>query len=147
MAKGSASQGGPKGPDLDREHGNRCSLSRGLAQLSKAGLVGDMIRSAMQQRKGTRWVMNRTIVVSGRLSDSRHVELDEPVTEIEGPVEVVLRPAKQKPTGTAGRPVAVLDAMRALPNLEAGDVDELERMIEEGKLPTASEGLFDREGA
>lgn len=90
--------------------------------------------------------MNRTIVVSGRLSDSRHVELDEPVTEIEGPVEVVLRPATEKPTGTAGSPVAVLNALRALPNLEAGDVDELERMIEEGKLPTGSEGLFDREG-
>lgn len=87
--------------------------------------------------------MSRTIVVSGRLSDSRHVELDEPVTDIEGPVEVALRPAKQGAMGTAGSPAAVLRTMRALPNLEAGDVDELERMIEEGKLPTGPEGLFD----
>lgn len=72
--------------------------------------------------------MNRTIVVSGKLSDSRHVELDEPVTEIEGPVEVVLRPAKPKATGTPGSPVAILRAMHALPDLEAGDVDELERI-------------------
>lgn len=35
--------------------------------------------------------MNRTVVVSGKLSDSRHIELDEPVTDLEGPVEVVLR--------------------------------------------------------
>ena len=86
--------------------------------------------------------MSRTIVVSGRLSDSRHVELDEPVTEIEGRVEVALRPA-QRAMGTAGSPAAVLSTIRALPDLEAGDVDELERMIEEGKVPTRPEGLFD----
>ena len=87
--------------------------------------------------------MSRTIVVSGRLSDSRHVELDEPVTEIEGRVEVALRPATQRAMGTAGSPAVVLSTMHALPDLEAGDVDELERMIEEGKLPTRPEGLFD----
>jgi hypothetical protein len=87
--------------------------------------------------------MSRTIVVSGRLSDSRHVELDEPVTEIEGRVEVALRPATRRAMGAAGSPAAVLRTMRALPDLEAGDVDELERMIEAGKLPTRREGLFD----
>ena len=46
-----------------------------------------------------------------------------------------------------GSPLAVLQAMRALPDLEAGDVDELERMIESAKLPTCPEGLFDNQNA
>jgi hypothetical protein len=47
----------------------------------------------------------------------------------------------------AGSPAAVLHAMRALPKLEPGDVDELERMIEQGKLPTGTDGIFDQERA
>jgi len=35
--------------------------------------------------------MERAIVVRGKLADAQHIELDEPVTEIEGPVEIVLR--------------------------------------------------------
>jgi hypothetical protein len=35
--------------------------------------------------------MERAIVVRGRLADAQHIELEEPVTDIEGPVEVVLR--------------------------------------------------------
>ena len=37
--------------------------------------------------------MERAIVVQGRLSDPQHIELDEPVTEVQGPVEVVVRAA------------------------------------------------------
>jgi len=66
------------------------------------------------------------------------------VSDIRGAVEVTVRPIQKLELGS---PLGVLHAMRALPDLEAGDVDELERMIEEGKLPTRSEGLFDREGA
>jgi hypothetical protein len=44
--------------------------------------------------------MNRTVVVGGKLSDSRHVELDEPVTDLEGPVEVVLRSIAPETEGT-----------------------------------------------
>lgn len=36
--------------------------------------------------------MKRAVVVRGRLSDPRHVELAEPVTEMEGEVDVVLQP-------------------------------------------------------
>ncbi|MEW6300565.1 MAG: hypothetical protein AB1671_22990 [Thermodesulfobacteriota bacterium] len=36
--------------------------------------------------------MERVIAVRGKLADSRHIELDEPITEIEGPVEVFVRP-------------------------------------------------------
>jgi len=44
---------------------------------------------------------------------------------------------------TAGSPVAVLSAMRQLPELDPADVDELERVIEAGKLPVRSESIFD----
>jgi hypothetical protein len=88
--------------------------------------------------------MERTVVVQGNLSDPKHIELDEPLSDIHGRVQVTVRPLQDL---TSGSPLAVLQAMRSLPDLEAGDVDELERMIEEGKLPTRSEGLFDAEGA
>jgi hypothetical protein len=88
--------------------------------------------------------MARAIVVRGRLNDPQHVDLDEPVSGIRGPVEVTLRPIAEL---AAGSPAAVLHAMRALPKLEPGDVDELERMIEQGKLPTGTDGIFDQERA
>ena len=36
--------------------------------------------------------MQRAIVIRGRLADSRHIELDEPVDEMHGDVEITLRP-------------------------------------------------------
>jgi predicted DNA-binding antitoxin AbrB/MazE fold protein len=47
-------------------------------------------------------------------------------------------------TPTAGSPAAVLSAMRSLPELEPSAVDELERAIEEGRLPVRAESVFDR---
>jgi hypothetical protein len=88
--------------------------------------------------------MNRAIVVRGNLNDPSHIELDEPVSDIQGPVEVTVRPIQELAVGS---PLAVLQAMRALPDLETGDVDELERMIGAGKLPMRREGLFDAENA
>ena len=35
--------------------------------------------------------MNRSIIVRGRLSDPQHIELTEPVSEISGEVEVLIR--------------------------------------------------------
>lgn len=84
--------------------------------------------------------MDRTIVVRGNLSDPSHIELDEPVSDIRGPVEVTVRPIQELAPGS---PLAVLHVLRGLPDLEAGDVDELERLIEAGKVPTRTEGLFD----
>ena len=78
--------------------------------------------------------------VLNRLCDPSHIELDEPVSDIHGPVEVTVRPVQEL---VLGSPPAVLQVLRALPDLEAGDVDELERMIEAGKLPARTEGLFD----
>jgi len=44
--------------------------------------------------------MSKAVTVKGKLADPRHVELDEPVTEMTGPVEVVLRPV---PANSAAR--------------------------------------------
>jgi len=39
--------------------------------------------------------MERAVVVRGNLNDPRHIELDEPVSEIQGPVEVTVRPIQK----------------------------------------------------
>ncbi|MBX3027129.1 hypothetical protein KF840_19690 [bacterium] len=80
--------------------------------------------------------MLRAVVVRGKLNDPCHIELDEPLSEIRGAVEVIVRAVDET---TAGSPQAVLQAMHALPNLNPGDVDELERMIEAGKLLSLAE--------
>jgi hypothetical protein len=36
--------------------------------------------------------MERAVIVKGRVTDSRHIELDEPVDDIAGEVEVTVRP-------------------------------------------------------
>ena len=46
-------------------------------------------------------------------------------------------------TPTVGSPSTILSAMRALPLLDPAGVDELERVIEAGKLPVRSESVFD----
>lgn len=84
--------------------------------------------------------MDRAIVVRGILSDPSHIELEQPVSDLHGQVEVTVRPIGDLAVGS---PLAVLRTMRALPNIDADDVDELERMIDAGKLPTRTEGLFD----
>ncbi len=45
--------------------------------------------------------MERSVIVHGNLSDPTHIVLDEPVTELQGMVEVSLRPAR---TGTTPVP-------------------------------------------
>lgn len=88
--------------------------------------------------------MHRTHIVEGRFVDPRHIELDEPVSDVQGRVEVTVRPITQPAPGS---PRAVLAAMRALPHLDSADVDEMEQMIEKGKMRTRTEGLFDSEPA
>ena len=39
--------------------------------------------------------MRRAIVIRGRLADSRHIELDEPVDDMQGNVEITLRPVRE----------------------------------------------------
>ena len=72
-----------------------------------------------------------TVVVRGRLNDPSHIELEQPVSDFHDQGEVIVRPIGELAVGS---PLAVLDAMRALPDVDADDVDELERMIDAGKL-------------
>lgn len=58
--------------------------------------------------------MEKAVIVRGRLSDPQHVELDEPVTEIDGDVEVVLKPAATQRSGTT-------DIFDLIAGLQAGD--------------------------
>jgi hypothetical protein len=44
--------------------------------------------------------MGNVVTLKGRLADPRHVVLDEPVTNMTGLVEVVLRPAPSVPVKT-----------------------------------------------
>ena len=43
--------------------------------------------------------MEKAIVIRGKLSDPRHIELDEPITEFRGAVELVLRAVPREATG------------------------------------------------
>jgi len=56
--------------------------------------------------------MERAIVVRGKLADAKHIELDEPVTELEGPVEVVLR---RVPSETEAQEEDIFDFIASLP--------------------------------
>jgi hypothetical protein len=48
--------------------------------------------------------MPRAVKVRGRLSDPRHIELDQPVHDLRGPVDVVVQSVQQEvsPTTTQG---------------------------------------------
>jgi hypothetical protein len=67
----------------------------------------------------------------------------EPLEALELPEGAELFMHFHSETPTAGSPAAVLSAMRRLPQLEAAHVDELERVIEAGKMPVRSHGMFD----
>ncbi|NOT59949.1 MAG: hypothetical protein HOP19_06950 [Acidobacteria bacterium] len=49
------------------------------------------------------------------------------------------------PTYERGSPAAILQAMDSLPRLNAEDADEMERLINEGRLPISEVGIFDDE--
>jgi hypothetical protein len=67
------------------------------------------------------------------------VILEEGVVLPEG-TEVLVTPIQAWP----GSPQAVLAAMQAEPHLKPEDVDELERLIEEGKRPVSYENPFQK---
>jgi hypothetical protein len=66
------------------------------------------------------------ITVRGKLADSRHVELDEPVTEFVGAVEVVLRPADGNGLPSLDR-VALARALQATSPPQRSDSVDLIR--------------------
>lgn len=82
--------------------------------------------------------MHRSRIVEGHLVDPRDIELDEPVSDLQGRVQVTVRPITQPAPRS---PMAVLAAMRGEPHLDPADVDEMERMIEKGKIALATLAL------
>ena len=65
-----------------------------------------------------------------------------------GPVElpndqVVELEVREQTVPPKGSPAAILQALRDMPPLEPGDIEALERSIEEGKLPVRNAGMFD----
>ena len=74
------------------------------------------------------------------------IELEEPLPYAEGqPVSVSIEPLRRE--FHPGSPPTVLKVMRDLPPINPKDVDELERVIERGRLPVRMQGLFGGEGA
>jgi hypothetical protein len=69
-----------------------------------------------------------------------------PVGEVDLPigqeVELQVAPSSSHPPGS---PAAVLEALRSLPPVPREDVEELERLIEESKLPVNDRGIFDED--
>ena len=47
-----------------------------------------------------------------------------------------------KPESAAGSAAAVLEAMRAPPHLDNVDVDELDRAVRAGRMPSRYDGVF-----
>ena len=56
--------------------------------------------------------MERAVVVRGRLTDAQHIELDEPVTDLDGPVDVVLR---RIPSGAPEQDEDIFEFIAKLP--------------------------------
>lgn len=59
--------------------------------------------------------MARAVTVRGRLSDSRHIELDQPVDTPQGPVEVVVRSVDD--IAKIDRPISIVGLFADEPDL------------------------------
>jgi len=57
-------------------------------------------------------------------------------------VDLDITPVQEPPLGS---PARLLQAMHKAPHIPKEDVEELERLIEEGKLPVRYDGIFDGE--
>jgi hypothetical protein len=72
------------------------------------------------------------------------IELDQPLPYSEGQAVSVsveaLRPELQP-----GSAAAILKTMRSLPDLNPDDVDELEELIRQGRLPVRTQGEFEKD--
>jgi len=56
--------------------------------------------------------MHKAIIVRGRMTGPRRIELDEPVDDVTGEVEVVVRPVEPTPAKAAQD---IFDFLRSLP--------------------------------
>ena len=71
--------------------------------------------------------MAKAVTVRGRLADPRHVELEEPVTDLLGPVEVVLRPAIEPANDSPARRVERARALQGSAGRQETDSVDLLR--------------------
>ncbi len=77
------------------------------------------------------------------IAKGKTIELEEPLPFSDGQrVSVWVEPVVRE--GPSGSPALVRRAMHAPPHLQPGDVEELERAIEEARLPVRPQGPFDR---
>lgn len=72
------------------------------------------------------------------------IELEEPLPYSEGQAVSVSVEALH-PEVQPGSAIAILNVMRSLPDLDPQDVDELEQVIRQGRLPVRLQGEFDRD--
>lgn len=78
------------------------------------------------------------------IAKGKTIELEEPLPYPEGqPVSVFVEPLAGQLQ--AGSPTAIRQVMHEPPHLKWEDVDELERAIEEARLPVRQGGVFDDE--
>jgi len=76
------------------------------------------------------------------IAKGKTIELEEPLPYLEGQLVIVsIEPFEGQPG--PGSAAALRRAMHEPPHLNWEDVDELERTIEEGKLPVHQKSVFD----
>jgi hypothetical protein len=71
--------------------------------------------------------MERAVIVRGRMTKSTRIDLEEPVDDIEGEVEVTVRAAR--PSGRASKE-SVFDFIKRLPG-GARSKEDIDRQIDE----------------
>jgi hypothetical protein len=71
--------------------------------------------------------MSKAVTVKGRLADPRHVELEEPVTDLLGPVEVVLRAVVESSNDSPAKRVERARALQAGARSQSTDSVDLLR--------------------
>ena len=77
------------------------------------------------------------------LAKGRIIELEESLPYSEGqPVTVSVEVIHDEQPGSPG---AILKVLQQLPDLPTADIDELERMIKQGRLPIQFTGQFDQD--
>ncbi|MBI4530951.1 MAG: hypothetical protein HY709_05450 [Candidatus Latescibacteria bacterium] len=85
-----------------------------------------------------------TIMIRKGVAKGNIIELEESLPYLEGQsISVSVEPLGGQPY--SGSPAAIRQMMHEPPHLKWEDVDELERAIEEGKLPVHQESVFDGE--
>lgn len=76
------------------------------------------------------------------VAKGKRIELAEMLPYAEGQVvRILVEPIEEQLQ--LGVPLAIRQMMHASPHLEWEDVDELERIMSEGKLPVYQESVFD----